>query len=638
MPANEKYPPPSNRTGYTGIDLTEAEVLTTKWSGNIALRMPDDVIGIDIDAYHGGIVTLTDMEQRLGVLPPTWTSHSNRDDGSGIRFFRVQVGRAWTASLPGIEIVQRTHRYAMVWPSRHPEGRNYSWQGPDEFDHDLFGDTIPAVDDLAYLPQTWHDELSMPAASRTHSRAADPVEADGFMQTYTFNDAPQCLQTITASFSNRWHDGHSRHDSMQHCLTWAMEEARAGLFPAPVAVERLHDLWDEALAADPRRAASYEFAAMVRHAVGKANDKTQDWLDAKHDEHAGIPMNSGSSRTDADTQVTGDPSPSAADSPWIDWTAFINRDPSHRPWLIDGLWPWGRGIALWASAKAGKSELVLWCVGNLALGIHPWTGQPVEPVDVAYFDYEMTEDDLDDRLADFDFDPQRLDHLHYALLPPLFALDTDAGGEQLLTLAQSVEAQVVVIDTLMRSVGGEENTSDTFKNFARFTGSRLKRAGIAYLRTDHAGHDTSKNYARGSSAKRDDVDVAWRLTRSQRGVRLDCTGSSRLGWVPQQLDLDRLIDPQGIVSYRPPVAIHLSPPGVTAKVAEIDALTPPLPANAGRPAVTAALRNAGVTPGKTLVLNAAIRVRREREQSKKLTGNSSGGNSLGTDEPDDLFD
>jgi len=54
-------------------------------------------------------------------------------------------------------------------------------------------------------------------------------------------------------------------------------------------------------------------------------------------------------------------------------------------------------MALWAAAKSGKSELTLWCATKLALGEHPWTGQPVDPVDVLYIDLEMTEDDLEER-------------------------------------------------------------------------------------------------------------------------------------------------------------------------------------------------------------------------------------------------
>jgi hypothetical protein len=59
-------------------------------------------------------------------------------------------------------------------------------------------------------------------------------------------------------------------------------------------------------------------------------------------------------------------------------------------------------------------------------------------------------------------------------------------------------------------------------------GSLSKLKGVTYLRTDHSGKDTSKGQ-RGSSAKNDDVDLVWRLTRTDtkagEGVRLERTHS-----------------------------------------------------------------------------------------------------------------
>jgi hypothetical protein len=47
----------------------------------------------------------------------------------------------------------------------------------------------------------------------------------------------------------------------------------------------------------------------------------------------------------------------------------------------------------------------------------------------------------------------------------------------------------------------------------------LRRQGRTVLRLDHQGHDSSKG-ARGSSAKRDDVDVAWIMKRTGNNVTL----------------------------------------------------------------------------------------------------------------------
>jgi hypothetical protein len=290
----------------------------------------------------------------------------------------------------------------------------------------------------------------------------------------------------------------------------------------------------------------------------------------------------------------------------------MRRDATARDWLVEHFWPRGRAMALWSPAKAGKSELALWCAVKLAQGKHPWTDAPIEPVSIAYFDFEMTEDDLADRLEDFEVDPMTLANLHYALFPPLHPLDTELGGIELLEAVQAVQARVVIIDTFTRAVSGEENDADTVRSFARHTGIRLKQLGISYLRTDHSGKDRSRGM-RGTSGKRDDIDVAWGLSRfdNDTKVRLDCAGSSRVSWVGPMLELDRVVTPpDSYVSYRLPVRFvtHPWPAGTAAKAQDLDDANVPL--TAGRPAATAILQAAGKTPGRKNVLDAALKFRR----------------------------
>jgi hypothetical protein len=330
-----------------------------------------------------------------------------------------------------------------------------------------------------------------------------------------------------------------------------------------------------------------------------------------------------------------------ATSVFIDWQVFAKRDTDAHDWLVENFWPLGRAMALWAGAKEGKSELVLWCAAKLAMGEHPWTGTAMTPIDVAYFDFEMTEDDLDERLSDFGFDLDRLDRLHYALLPPIHALDTETGGAELLGLVESVNAQAVIIDTFARVVNGEENSADTVKEFYRHTGIRLKQAGIGYLRLDHAGKDRTRQM-RGTSAKRDDIDIIWAQRRTTTGVLLDCTGSSRLNWVGPQLAVDRDVDAKtGIVSYSSSVRIGW-PSGTAEKAAELDQVN--LPLDAGRPAAVAALKAAGLKPGRLQVLGSALKYRREAAPTvPNPVGTVLGNSKPGTtgeqpeDGPADLF-
>lgn len=170
MPYGAKTPPPKGTTGADGVDPSYPDCQT--WADdetrrNIALRMPDEVIALDFDNYGGkpGAATRDEWERRHGPLPPTWRSTSRADDVSGLYFYRVPKARTWlTNPGGGFEIVQRAHRYAVVWPSIHPEGAGYRWFTPTG---DLApSGMVPTVDVLPALPAAWVGALESDA-SRT---------------------------------------------------------------------------------------------------------------------------------------------------------------------------------------------------------------------------------------------------------------------------------------------------------------------------------------------------------------------------------------------------------------------------------------------------------------------------------------
>jgi hypothetical protein len=164
----------------------------------------------------------------------------------------------------------------------------------------------------------------------------------------------------------------------------------------------------------------------------------------------------------------------------------------------------------------------------------------------------MTLEDLRDRLSEFGYGPDDdLSHLHYALLPSLPPLDTEAGGIALRDAAVAVGAKLVVIDTTSRVIQGDENDADTMRAFYRFTGLLLKQALIAWVRLDHSGKDAGKGQ-RGSSAKNDDVDVVIRLERTKAGVKLTAT-HRRMSWFPEETSLT-IAEEQGTVTFAMPIS------------------------------------------------------------------------------------
>lgn len=161
LPAGAKHPPPTATTGHDGAEPTPADY--ENWSswfpdGNTALRLVPEVIGIDVDAYDGkaGAETIRSIEAKHGPLPATYTSTSRDDGVSGIRLYRIN-GPAEGLHDPGggVELIRWSHRYSVVWPSVHPNGRRYRWFDPDG----EATEAVPSIGDLAVLPNGWYEHL-----------------------------------------------------------------------------------------------------------------------------------------------------------------------------------------------------------------------------------------------------------------------------------------------------------------------------------------------------------------------------------------------------------------------------------------------------------------------------------------------
>jgi hypothetical protein len=183
LPPGAKTEPPSGFTGETGRYPTQADVqrwVSTHPGGNIALRLSDTTLGLDVDAYEGkrGGQTLADLEAQLGQLPPTWVSTSREDgSGSGIRIFRVPGGLTWRNDIGNdIDVIRRSWRYAVVWPSTHPKTRaTYRWYAPGW----IPAVTPPSEADLATLPFPWVQFLTeRPEVKKKPT--ADPFKSDDF--------------------------------------------------------------------------------------------------------------------------------------------------------------------------------------------------------------------------------------------------------------------------------------------------------------------------------------------------------------------------------------------------------------------------------------------------------------------------
>jgi hypothetical protein len=229
-----KKPPPDGYTGHEGRWPTHEDV--AGWQAdlgpvNVALRLPHGIVGIDVDDYDGkpGADTMRAGAERHGKLPPTWTSTS-RDGVSGIRLFRVPDGSTFPGSLhhplrreqSGVELIQYHHRYAVVAPSVHPEGRAYRWVGPDGRPG-----SIPTPDQLPELPAGWREHL----AETCPCFAGSPL-----VVTSSGDAVAGALAKARSAFA----PGASRHDTIEPPVLALVGFRRRGSLRAAAALDDLH--------------------------------------------------------------------------------------------------------------------------------------------------------------------------------------------------------------------------------------------------------------------------------------------------------------------------------------------------------------------------------------------------------------
>ncbi len=208
------------------------------------------------------------------------------------------------------------------------------------------------------------------------------------------------------------------------------------------------------------------------------------------------------------------------------------------------------------------------------------TGRPVfgqlpePPIRVVYLDMEMTTEDVRERLDDLGYGEQdELSGLAYYMLPSLPTLDTAAGGAMLESIVTRHQADLVVIDTMSRVVEGGENDSDTYRDFYRHTGRRLKAMGVALARLDHAGKSDAAGQ-RGSSAKNDDVDVVFELTtRDEEQFVVLRRTHTRVPWIPAEVIFRR---ENGAAQFRHVLLDGGLPEGTQEVIALLNSLQVPV--------------------------------------------------------------
>lgn len=306
LPVRKKNPPPP---GYTGSGGKRADISQLRqWDdagsyrsngenhtiGNIGLWlghrfMLDGVeyenIGIDVDQYNDkfGWDQLQVLEEELGKLPSTWIS-SARDDGvSGIRYFRVPAGMKFKGKADkDVDVIYRGYRFAVVWPSVHPDGMQYWWYPPgvmpttDGQIHWREGD-LPDITKFPQLPESWIEFLT---ANRKYAdydlSDADYETSVSELATWaedTFPDGStdkMCLDValLKRTYLRRITEEESSHDKITDAHWHILRKAAEGHTGWSDAIAEIEQHWKDKVLSAGKRSLSEANREIFRSVTG----------------------------------------------------------------------------------------------------------------------------------------------------------------------------------------------------------------------------------------------------------------------------------------------------------------------------------------------------------------------------------
>lgn len=548
LPYGQKAHPPTGYTGYDGADPSYADCATWAMDGqhNLCLHLPTDVVGIDVDAYDDkvGGDTLAELVDKYGPLPPTFLSTSRRDGISGIRVYRVPPGTVLPTKLPGIEFIQKHHRYIVAAPSVHPNGGVYRWID-ERTGLDLPG--VPRIDDVPMLPAAWVGGLEV------ESRHAIKADIDAARAAVILGEMPggdPCDHILR--HAGKALSGGDRHDSYNEAVLAVVGAGRRGCPGARPTVARLRKAFVAEISAPGERAtvgeAEAEWKRSLMGAIAIVADEQQgsicpddvfQWVESLQPTGAEVtedgevveetPYDREVRRRYAELRINEDAKAmlaalQAGQAPPLDGLTlreFLSQPDEEERYRVDGLWPAEGRILLAAAAKSGKTTMVAANLipslvdGKPFLGRH--TPQRVAG-SVALLNMEVGERTLRRWLRDSG--TVGVEQVVVANLrgkASALALASDAGRRRFADFLKSRDTELVILDPLapvLASLGLDENSNSDVARFFGWWSEALALAGVVDdIVVHHTGHAGERS--RGASRLLDEPDAIWTLTREK---------------------------------------------------------------------------------------------------------------------------
>lgn len=538
LPAGAKGPPPGGFTGWAGVDPSAADIMAwadgPEGAGNIGLRLPDGVYGLDVDAYgeKNGAAALAGLVEQCGPLPDTWVITSRSDGVSGIRLFRAElgIGRRWrdepAGHGEGIEAIHFGHRYAVTWPSIHPEGGTYMVLSQSEWLATSNDGPVPRPNDLPVLPPAWVEALSEWGEVST----AEAASHEATLATVTgFREGDECTRVREAhrrglSRLREARDGAALHPAGRdttHELARLGHEGHVGARKA--LAEHFGAFVDvrEARGMD-RRSAEAEWWRLVRGAVGKL----EGWPRAECDcalrsgEGVSFDMVEFGGIGDLGDTSGGDGGAGGDDVGAVEvdlagqllarmLTVEQMRDMRPPPMLVDGLLSLDSESWLIARSGSFKSFVALDIAGHIGRGM-PWMGRDVHQGEIVYLVAEGA-GGMGARVRAWEQRNGPMEGVRFLPMPVQAAREDHWAA--LVEACRRLRPVLIILDTQARiTVGLDENDNSAMGQFIEAVG-RLKRATEAcVLVVHHLGRSGSD--ARGASAIDGAQDSELKLTKT----------------------------------------------------------------------------------------------------------------------------
>ncbi len=488
LPTGQKAPPPPGFSGAgTGKpDPTLAQVkhwVRSKASGNVALRLPDGVIAIDVDDYgakHGG-ETLAELQRELGKLPPT-VRIINRDGASGHWLYRVPEGLKWpNGAGDGLDVIQNRHRYSVAPPSIHPDGYEYRWELPDG------SDRTPSPGELAELPAAWVSHLTGGETAREPVERAD-IDVSGWLEEHGSGDMCRAVRAAYAAATAKLArlvsagDGTARHDLALHTTSNLARLGVEGHVGTKAALDAYGRLFVQALEEERGRDARTEYERMVTGAIEKAVTEGEEGIISKASADPCLDL--------------------AGDSEWPALGRILSRAelrelPKPEP-LIEGWLDLRTSVVVIGDTGTNKTFAILGWACSIATGL-PWLDNPVlvDPTPVLLVVGEGGSG-LDDRIAAWEAanGGVSVDENLMVLLQP--SSINDAGfWSQLAEFAVAGGYRFVALDTFSSLAPDADETTDAAMVVRRMSELAAGIDGTVVL-AHHTGW-SDKGRARGGS-------------------------------------------------------------------------------------------------------------------------------------------